>query len=84
MIERETEQEGDNTQTGSMQLLNALKAKQTKKQPQSKGLMYLEAQVNGMSSKAMIHRCHPQLCLRGGGKKTQAPNIQGDRMAKGS
>ena len=40
MIERETEQEGDNTHMGSMQLLNALKAKQTKKQPQSKGLMY--------------------------------------------
>ena len=54
MIERETEQEGDNTHMGSMQLLNALKAKQTKKQPQSKGLMYVEAQVNGMSAKAMI------------------------------
>ena len=39
---------------GSMQLLNSLKAKQTKKQPQSKGLMYVEAQVNGMPAKAMI------------------------------
>ena len=54
MIKRETEQEGDNTHMGSMQLLNALKAKQTKKQPQSKGLMYVETQVNGMSAKAMI------------------------------
>ena len=54
MIERETEQEGDNTHIGSMQLLNALKTKQTKKQPQSKGLMYVEAQVNGMFAKAMI------------------------------
>ena len=54
MIERETEQEGDNTHMGSMQLLNALKAKQTKKQPQSKRLMYVEAQVNGMPAKAMI------------------------------
>ena len=54
MIERETEQEGDNTHMGSMQLLNAQKAKQTKMQLQSKGLMYVEAQVNGMSAKAMI------------------------------
>ena len=54
MIERETEQEGDNNHMGSMQMLNALKAKQTKKHPQSKGLMYVEAQVNGMSAKAMI------------------------------
>ena len=54
MIERETKQEGDNTHMGSMQLLNALKAKQTKMQLQSKGLMYVEAQVNGMSAKAMI------------------------------
>ena len=54
MIERETEQKGDVTHMGSMQLLNALKAKQAKKQPQSKGLMYVEAHVNGMSAKAMI------------------------------
>ena len=54
MIERETEQEGDDTHMGSMQLLNALKVKQAKKQPQSKGLMYVEAQVNGMAAKAMI------------------------------
>ena len=54
MIERETEQEGDDTHMGSMQLLNALKVKQDKKQPQNKGLMYVEAQVNGLSAKAMI------------------------------
>ena len=54
MIDRETEQEGDDTHMGSMQLLNALKAKQAKKQPQSKVLMYVEAKVNGMSTKAMI------------------------------
>ena len=54
MIKRETEQEGDDTHMGSMQLLNALKDKQAKKQPQSKGLMYVEAKVNGMSTKAMI------------------------------
>ena len=54
MNERETEQEGDDTHMGSMQLLNSLKAKQAKKQPQSKGLMYVEAKVNGMSTKAMI------------------------------
>ena len=54
MIERETEQEGDATHIGLMQLLNALKFKQAKKQPQNKGLMYVEAQVNGLSAKAMI------------------------------
>ena len=54
MIKRETEQEGDDTHMGSMQLLNALKAKQAKKQPQNKGLIYVEAQVNGLSAKAMI------------------------------
>ena len=54
MIERETEQEGDDTHMGSMRLSNALKAKQAKKQPQSKGLMYVEAKENGMSTKAMI------------------------------
>ena len=54
LIERETEQEGDDVHMGSMQLLNALKVKQAKKQPQSKRLMYVEAKVNGMSAKAMI------------------------------
>ena len=54
LIERETEQEGDDAHMGSMQLLNALKVKTTKEQPQSKGLMYVQAEVNGMSTKAMI------------------------------
>ena len=54
MIERETQQEGDDAHMGSMQLLNALKAKQAKELPQRKGLMYVEAKVNGMSTKAMV------------------------------
>ena len=45
MIE-EKENEG-NAQVGSLQLLNALKAKPIPKTPQSKGLMYVEAVVNG-------------------------------------
>ena len=53
MIERETEREGD-AHMGSMQLLNTLKAKQAKEQPQRTGLMYVEAKVNGMSTKAMV------------------------------
>ena len=60
LIERETEQEGDDAHMGSMQLLNALKVKQAKEQPQSKGLMYVEAKVNGMSTKA-IDSCHSRL-----------------------
>ena len=51
MIKRETEQEGD-AHMGSMQLLNALKAKQAKELPQSKGLVYVDANVNGMITKA--------------------------------
>ena len=54
LIERETEQEGDDAHMGSMQLLNALKVKQAKEQLQRKGLMYVEAKVNRMSTKAMI------------------------------
>ena len=54
LIERETEQEGDDAHMGSMQLLNALKVKTAKEQLQSKGLMYVQAEVNGMSTKAMI------------------------------
>ena len=54
LIERETEQEGDDAHMGSMQLLNALKVKTAKEQPESKGLMYVQAEVNGMSTKAMI------------------------------
>ena len=41
MIE-ENEQE-DDAKVGSLQLLNALKAKPMPKTPQSKGLMYVEA-----------------------------------------
>ena len=45
MIE-EKENEGE-AQVGSLQLLNALKAKPIPKTPQNKGLMYVEALVNG-------------------------------------
>ncbi|RVW75349.1 hypothetical protein CK203_010321 [Vitis vinifera] len=52
MIE-EREQEGD-AKMGSLQLLNALKAKPMPKTPQSKGLMYVEALVNGKATKALV------------------------------
>ncbi|RVW50369.1 RNA-directed DNA polymerase-like [Vitis vinifera] len=39
---------------GSLQLLNALKAKPMPKTPQSKGLMYVEALVNGKATKALV------------------------------
>ncbi|RVW96756.1 hypothetical protein CK203_026068 [Vitis vinifera] len=52
MIE-EKEQEGD-AKVGSLQLLNALKAKPMPKTPQSKGLMYVEALVNGKATKALV------------------------------
>ena len=52
MIE-ENEKEGD-AQVGSLQLLNALKAKPMPKTPQSKGLMYVEALVNGKDTKALV------------------------------
>ncbi|RVX23302.1 Transposon Ty3-I Gag-Pol polyprotein [Vitis vinifera] len=47
------EQEGD-AKEGSLQLLNALKAKPMPKTPQSKGLMYVEALVNGKATKALV------------------------------
>ncbi|RVW61382.1 Transposon Ty3-I Gag-Pol polyprotein [Vitis vinifera] len=52
MIE-ENEQEGD-AKVGSLQLLNAFKAKPMLKTPQSKGLMYVEALVNGKATKALV------------------------------
>ncbi|RVW29622.1 hypothetical protein CK203_100961 [Vitis vinifera] len=52
MIE-EKEKEGD-AQVGSLQLLNALKAKPMPKTPQIKGLMYVEALVNGKATKALV------------------------------
>ena len=39
---------------GSLQLLNALKAKPVPKTPQSKGLMYVEALVNGKATNALM------------------------------
>ena len=47
MIE-ENEKEGD-AHVGSLQLLNAFKAKSVPKTPLSKGLMYVETLVNGAS-----------------------------------
>ena len=52
MIE-EKEKEGD-AYVGSLQLLNALKAKSVPKTPQRKGLMYVEAFVNGRATKALV------------------------------
>ena len=52
MIE-EKEQEGD-AKVGSLQLLNALKAKMMPKTPQNKGLMYVEALVNRKATKALV------------------------------
>ena len=52
MIE-ENEQEGD-AKVGSLQLLNAFKAKPMPKMPQSKGLIYVEALVNGKATKALV------------------------------
>nr|CAN80593.1 hypothetical protein VITISV_040475 [Vitis vinifera] len=52
MIE-EKEQEGD-AKVGSLQLLNALKAKPMPKTPQNKGLMYVETLVNGKATKALV------------------------------
>ena len=52
MIE-ENEKEGD-AHVGSLQLLNALKAKPIPKTPQSKGLMYVEALINGKVAKALV------------------------------
>ena len=52
MIEKK-KNEGD-AQVGSLQLLNALKAKPIPKTPQSKGLIYVEALVNGKATKALV------------------------------
>ena len=52
MIE-ENEKEGD-AHVGSLQLLNALKVKSVPKMPQSKGLIYIEAFVNGKATKALV------------------------------
>ena len=39
---------------GSLQLLNTLKAKLVPKTPQNKGLMYVEALVNGKATKVLV------------------------------
>ena len=50
----EKEKKGD-AHVGSLQLLNAIKAKPVPKTPQSKGLMYVEALVNGKATKALVN-----------------------------
>ena len=52
MIE-ENEKEGD-AHVGSLQLLNALKAKPVPKMPQSKRPMYVKALINGKATKALV------------------------------
>lgn len=39
---------------GSLQLLNALKVAANVSKPQTKGLMYVEATVNGKPTRAMV------------------------------
>ena len=51
--EKEKEKEGD-AHMGSLQLLNALKAKPVPKMPQSKRSMYVEALVNGKATKTLV------------------------------
>ncbi|RVW33092.1 hypothetical protein CK203_102290 [Vitis vinifera] len=53
-----------------------LKAKPMPKTPQSKGLMYVEALVNGKATKAWWIQVPLKHCLGGGGKKVGAPSIQ--------
>lgn len=50
---KEDEKDG-NTHVGSMQLLNALKVKSMPKASQSKGLMYVEALMNGKPTKTLV------------------------------
>ncbi|RVW89574.1 hypothetical protein CK203_043558 [Vitis vinifera] len=52
MIEK-NDKKGD-AHVGSLQLLNALKAKPVPKTPQSKGLMYVKALANGKTTKALV------------------------------
>ena len=51
--ENEKEKEGD-AHMGSLQLLNALKAKPVPKTPQSKRSMYVEALENGKATKTLV------------------------------
>ena len=57
MIEKK-EKKGD-AHVGSLQLLNAVKAKSVPKMHQSKGLMYVEALVNGKTTKALVDTGSP-------------------------
>ena len=48
------EKEESNAHVGSLQLLNALKAKSVPKMPQNKGLMYVKTFVNGKGTKTLV------------------------------
>ena len=50
----EEKEKEDDAHVGLLQLLNALKAKSVPKTPLSKGLMYVEALVNGKATKALV------------------------------
>ena len=50
----EEKEKEDNAHVGSLQLLNTLKAKLVPTMPQSRGLMYVEALVNGNATKALV------------------------------
>ena len=50
----EEKEKEDNAHVGSLQLLNTLKAKLVPTTPQSRGLMYVEALVNGNATKALV------------------------------
>ena len=51
--EKEKEKEGD-AHMGSLQLLNALKAKPVPKMPQSKRSIYVKDLVNGKATKTLV------------------------------
>ena len=50
----EEKEKEDNAHVGSLQLLNTLKAKLVPTMPQSRGLMYVEALVNGNATKDLV------------------------------
>ena len=83
MIE-EKEKEGD-AQVGALQLLNALKVKPMPKTPQIKGLMYVEALVNGKATKALVDTgATHNFVSEDEARRLGTPSIQGRRMAQGN
>ena len=78
---KENEKEGD-AQVGSLQLLNAFKAKPMPKTSQSKWLMYVEALVNGKDTKALVDTGATHNFVSE--DEARAPSIKGRRMAQGN